>query len=50
MGAANGGDYWNFNLLRDQADGAQRNIIQQDSYIEFQNRGHNGKAGLDYIP
>ncbi|MGV3587473.1 MAG: outer membrane beta-barrel protein [Adhaeribacter sp.] len=43
-----GGDYMHFALLRNQADGAGRNIVEQDSYIRFKNRGHNAKAGLDY--
>jgi len=38
-----------FNLLRDQADGELRNIVSQNSYIRFLQRGQNGKAGVDYF-
>lgn len=43
-----GGGYWDFNLYRNQADGLQRNIVQQDSYIKFRSQGHNVKTGVDY--
>lgn len=42
-----GGNYWDFTLDRNQADGAERNIVHQVSPIKFKNSGHNGKAGLD---
>lgn len=40
--------FMDFNLLRDQADGELRNIVTQNSYIRFLNRGQNAKAGVDY--
>lgn len=43
-----GGNYWDFTIDRDQADGAQRNIIHQTSFIKFRNSGHNAKAGVDF--
>lgn len=41
--------YMDFDLLRDQADGELRNIVTQNSYIRFLNRGQNAKAGVDYF-
>ncbi|QMU29895.1 TonB-dependent receptor [Adhaeribacter radiodurans] len=46
--ANRGGGYADFDLQRIQKDGLQRNIIKEDSYIKFKNRGQNAKAGLDY--
>lgn len=47
--ANRGGNYWNFDLIRNQADGSQRNLIDQNSYIRFKNNGQNLKLGLDYF-
>ena len=44
-----GGDYWDFELYRNQADGDLRNIIEQEMYISERNLGQNGKLGLDYF-
>ncbi|HSJ68544.1 MAG TPA: outer membrane beta-barrel family protein, partial [Anditalea sp.] len=41
--------YWDFDLLRDQADGELRNIVTQLSYIRFLDKGQNAKAGVDYF-
>jgi len=41
--------FMNFDLLRDQADGELRNIVTQNSFIRFLNRGQNAKAGVDYF-
>ncbi|PSR57361.1 TonB-dependent receptor [Adhaeribacter arboris] len=46
--ANRGGNYWDFDVLRNQADGQQRNLVNSESYIRFKTRGHNVKAGLDY--
>ncbi|HKH62107.1 MAG TPA: outer membrane beta-barrel protein [Flavitalea sp.] len=47
--ASRDGNYWNFDLNRQQKDGSQLNFIEQDSYIRFKIRGHNAKAGMDYF-
>ena len=44
-----GGNYWDFELYRNQADGDLRNIIEQEMYISQRNLGQNAKAGLDYF-
>ena len=41
------GNYWNFDLRRQQKDGAGYNYVRQLSPIHFKNRSHNAKAGLD---
>jgi hypothetical protein len=46
--ANRGGSYRHWNFLRNQADDAQRNIVEQDSYIRIKDHGHNVKAGIDY--
>lgn len=46
--ANRGGNYWDFDVLRDQEDGQQRNLVNSESYIRFKIRGHNVKVGLDY--
>lgn len=46
--ASRGGNYWNFDLNRNQTDGDARNLIEQWSYIRVWERGQNAKAGLDY--
>jgi hypothetical protein len=47
--ATHGGDYWDFDLSRKQDDGeGGYNYVDQNSYIKFDNRGQNGKAGVDY--
>lgn len=43
------GNYWNFEIEKVQPDVGQKNYIEQDSYITFKNRGHNAKAGVDYV-
>jgi outer membrane cobalamin receptor len=44
-----GGNYWNFDLRRKQAnEEGGWNLVDQDSYIEFRNSGHNAKAGIEY--
>ncbi len=47
--ANRGGNYWDFDLKRDQADGEARNLVDQLSYIRFWERGQNAKAGLDWF-
>ncbi|MEJ7738362.1 MAG: TonB-dependent receptor [Chitinophagaceae bacterium] len=47
--ANRGGNYWDFKLERDQVDGSERNLVDQDSYIKFKERGQNAKAGIDYF-
>jgi len=47
--ANRGGNYWDFDLRRHQADGDARNRIDQLSYIRFWERGQNAKVGLDYF-
>ncbi|MDQ3535782.1 MAG: TonB-dependent receptor family protein [Bacteroidota bacterium] len=47
--ADRGGNYWNFELSRKQADGEQDNFIDQNSYIKFKNKGQNVKTGVDYF-
>jgi hypothetical protein len=44
-----GGNYWDFDLSRNQADGNLRNLIEQQSYIRFLDRGHNTKVGADFF-
>lgn len=46
--ANRGGNYWNFDVMRNQADGELRNLIKQDSYLRFRDNGQNTKAGIDY--
>jgi len=41
--------FMDFDLLRDQADGELRNIVSQNSYIRFLDKGQNAKAGVDYF-
>lgn len=41
------GNYWNFDLKRQQVDGTGYNYISQLSPIRFKNHGHNAKAGFD---
>lgn len=47
--ANRGGNYWDFDLRRDQADGEARNLVDQLSYIRFWERGQNAKVGLDWF-
>jgi hypothetical protein len=45
----NDGNYWDFEIEKDQRVDGLRNYIDQDSYIRFKLRGHNAKAGVDYF-
>jgi hypothetical protein len=47
--ASRGGNYFDFDLSRNQADGQLRNLIDQKSYIRLRERGGNVKAGADYF-
>ena len=47
--ANRGGNYWDFTVGRNMEDGAQRNIVDQRSYIRLWERGQNAKAGVDYF-
>lgn len=42
------GNYYDFELFRNQADGNQRSIAEQEMYIRIKNLGQNAKAGVDY--
>jgi hypothetical protein len=49
VSASRGGNYWNFDLYRQQDDEQGGwNYVDQDSYIRFRQAGFNGKAGIDY--
>jgi hypothetical protein len=41
--------YWDFTLFRDQTDGDLRNLVDQEAYIRFRDRGGNAKTGVDYF-
>lgn len=43
-----GGNYWDFTIRRNLADGSQRNLVEQYSYVRLRERGQNTKVGLDY--
>lgn len=47
--ANRGGNYWDFELYRNQADGDRRNIVAQEMYIRSRRMGQNAKVGLDYF-
>ncbi|WP_296623157.1 outer membrane beta-barrel protein [Marivirga sp.] len=47
--ANRGGNYLDFDLYRNQADGDIRNIIEQEMYIKIQQMGQNVKGGVDYF-
>ncbi len=42
-------DFTNFLLYRNQADGEQRNIVDQEVFINQHTVGHTAKAGLDFF-
>lgn len=42
------GNYYDFELFRNQADGNRRSIAEQEMYIRMQSLGQNAKAGVDY--
>ena len=44
-----GGNYSDYHIYRSQADGDQRNIIDQRIYMKVRGTGQNSKAGLDYF-
>ena len=44
-----GGFYNDFKLYREQTDGEEWNLVNQDSFIKVLNRGQNAKAGIDYF-
>lgn len=43
------GQYYDFDLYRNQTDGDQRNIIEQEMFMRIRNHGQNAKAGIDYF-
>ncbi len=50
-----GGNYWNFQIDRNQADPAptdvaRRNLVTQFTPLAFRDVGQNAKAGLDFSP
>jgi hypothetical protein len=44
-----GGSYSEFRLYRNQADGEQRNVIQQHMLVRDRFTGQNAKVGVDYF-
>ena len=47
--AYRGGTYWDFDITRNQSQGAEQNNIHSLSYIRMKDRGQNVKAGMDYF-
>jgi hypothetical protein len=47
--AYRGGTYWDFDITRNQSQGAEQNNIHSLSYIRMKDRGQNVKAGVDYF-
>ena len=47
--AYRGGTYWDFDITRNQSQGAEQNNIHSLSYIRMRDNGQNVKAGLDYF-
>jgi hypothetical protein len=47
--ANRGGNYFDLKSNQEIISSNQRNLTDQDTYIEFRDRGQNAKAGLDYF-